>query len=178
MLLRVSNGSPCCSLTCLTFGITRGVTCCTASSVKITLFVKNRINLIFASFRCFKPQTTYLYVVNNSQFVVQKNNADVKWSILMPLISIIIRNKSIWRFQNVKSYLLIHNFYLLFTLVSCKHKQNQFKSWKSLWSGHREIVRCGHTPKWLKNHFPRWNWPKLPRIWPKFPEKVKFMNFD
>ena len=96
----------------------------------------------------------------------------------MPLISIIIRNKSIWRFQNVKNYLLIHNYYLLFSLVSCKRKQNQFKSWKSLWSGYREIVRCGHTPKWLKNHFPRWNWPKLPRIWPKFPEKVKFMNFD
>ena len=32
--------------------------------------------------------------------------------------------------------------------------------------------------KMTKNHFPRWKWPKLPRLWPKFPEKNAFMNYD
>ena len=71
----------------------------------------------------------------------------------MPLISIIIRNKSIWRFENVKNlYWFITSllYYLLLSLIPCKRKQNQFKSWKSLSSEYREIVRCGHTPKWLK----------------------------
>ena len=101
-------------------------------------------------------QTTNNLVIWCKYFTVccpKKNNADVKWSILMPLISIIIRNKSIWRFENVKNlYWFITSllYYLLLSLIPCKRKQNQFKSWKSLSSEYREIVRCGHTPKWLK----------------------------